>query len=364
MYSLRNRENRTAVLQKRGGSAQTEQAVAAALEWLAKSQNKDGRWDPSRTEGGRENRALGHDRQGAGSQADSGITSLAVLSFLASGHSHLEGQYRETVQNGLEYLISQQQTDGCLAGDATLYAKMYCHSMTLLALSEALALTGDSRLVHAVQRGVDYTVKAQNRTDGSWRYQPGDPGDMSQFGWQVLALHSAELGGVHVPQRSKDLMKKFLERSTSGKSKGLASYRSGEGPNATMTAEALVCRYFLNGDVGQLTTEEAANYVSREMPSSHHMNFYYWYYGTMAMYHAGGDSWDQWNRRLQDTLLTTQVRQGSEAGSWQPNGIWSSYGGRVYSTSMAALSLQVYYRYLPIYEVAAEHQDSDGMRWR
>ena len=352
LYSLRNETNRKQVAQRRGGSDETERAVAAALEWLAKTQKSDGRWDPRETGAGQEQRTLGHDRGGCGANADTGITALATLAFLGAGNSHLEGKHREVVQKALEFLVRSQNSDGNLAGDARLFARMYCHSMSLLALSEALAVTGDQRLVEAVRAGVGYSTRAQNQTDGGWRYQPGDRGDMSQFGWQVLALHSAAIGGVQVEQATIDRMHQFLDLCTSGENKGLAAYRPGQGPSTTMTAEALLCRYFMKGSASAQTVSEAQNRILRESPSSSGKNFYYWYYATMAMYHTGGNAWSKWNQELKETLLPMQVQGGSEHGSWQPDGMWCGYGGRVYSTAMATLCLEVYYRYLPIYEVA------------
>ena len=352
MYSLRNEGNRQQVAQRRGGSDETERAVAAALEWLAKTQKSDGRWDPRETGGGKEQRVLGHDRDGCGANADTGITALATLTFLGSGNSHLEGKHRVVVQRALEFLVRSQTSDGSLAGDARLFARMYCHSMSLLALSEALAVTGDERLVNAVRAGVAYSANAQNSVDGGWRYQPGDRGDMSQFGWQVLALHSAAIGGIQVNQKTIDQMHRFLDLCTSGEEKGLASYRPGQGPSTTMTAEALLCRYFMKGSASAETVSEAQNRILRESPNVSQKNFYYWYYATMAMYHTGGNAWSKWNQELKETLLPMQVQGGTDHGSWQPDGMWCGYGGRVYSTAMATLCLEVYYRYLPIYEVA------------
>lgn len=349
LYSLRS-ENRQVIAKHRGGTEASEQAVAQALKWLANHQSADGRWDSDLHGGGVETRALGHNRNHAGVNADTGMTALALLAFMASGNSHFDGQYRENVQHGLEYLISQQKPNGQLAGDAKLFARMYCHSMALLALSEALAVTGDERIKGAVERGVQYTVRAQNRTDGGWRYQPGDAGDMSQFGWKVLALHSASLGGVQTPTQTLEGMQVFLDQCTSGRSRGLGSYRPNEKVSSTMTAESLVCRYFLQGDVSHDTIDEAVQQIQLELPNEREINLYYWYYGTMAMYHSGGEPWRQWNEALQTVLVSRQVKSGTEQGSWDPDGVWGGYGGRVYSTAMAALCLEVYYRHLPIYE--------------
>ncbi len=352
LYAARSATNRLAEAKKRGGSEATERAVEEALRWLSTQQQDDGRWNPRASGGGLEKRVFGHDRQGAGIRADNAITSLSILAFLAHGDTHLEGPYQETVQHGLEFLVRSQAANGDLAGEATFFARTYCHSMTLLALSEALALTGDQRLLPAVQSGVNFSVQTQNRSDGGWRYRVGDAGDMSQFGWKVLALHSAKLGGAHVPESTLANMKRFLAACAKGSDKGLAAYRPGEGVSTTMTAESLVCRHFLEGDVSNRVIRAASARVLRELPSRDKVNLYYWYYGTLAMYHAGGEEWDTWNRSLTTTLVNSQLANGRFAGSWEPNGLWAGYGGRVYSTAMATLCLEVYYRYLPTHDVA------------
>ena len=132
-----------------------------------------------------------------------------------------------------------------------------------------------------------------------------------------------------------------------------------------MTAEALACRYFLQKSVAQPTVREATRRIADQKPSSNHINLYYWYYGTLAMYHAGGVEWENWNNQLKQTLLQTQNRQGDRAGSWSPDGVWGGYGGEVYSTAMATLNLEVYYRYLPLYQqLAKADQDANGGRYR
>lgn len=349
LYSLRS-NNRVEHAKTRGGTEASEKAVQDALRWLADNQGADGRWDASRHGSGQETRALGHNRDRAGANADTGITALALLAFMAAGNTHYAGEYRENVQHGLEFLIRQQAADGLLAGEAKLFARMYCHSMALLALSEAIAVTGDERLQAAVQRGVEYTIRSQNRSDGGWRYQPGDAGDMSQFGWKVLALHSASLGGVTTPDGTTRGMRSFLDSCTRGRAQGLGSYRPQEKVSNTMTAEALVCRYFLQSNVSHETIDEAVQQIRLELPNDRNINLYYWYYGTMAMYHTGGEPWREWNEALQDVLLNRQVQYGLQKGSWAPDGVWGGYGGRVYSTALAALCLEVYYRHLPIYE--------------
>ena len=348
IYQQRSANIRKTAAIANGATKESEQAVDNALVWLSKNQKRDGRWDASASGAGIEQKVLGHDRQSAGADADTGITGLALLAFLASGNTHLEGQYRDNVRNGLAFLCSKQAANGSLQGDSRLFAQMYCHSMAMLALSEAYSMTGDQQLKPHLEAAVSYSVRAQNRTDGGWRYQPGDQGDMSQFGWQVMALVSASNGGIRIDDNVFVGMNAFLKACTSGTHGGLGAYRPFERPSSTMTAEALVCRCFLQADISDELISEATSRINIDQISQRRPNFYYWYYATLALHQTGGDKWDSWHSKLRDRLVDLQRKDGYDAGSWDPNGIWSGYGGRVYSTAMATLSLEIYYRYLPI----------------
>ncbi len=117
-----------------------------ALQWLVQNQGPDGRWSAREHGAGRELLVLGRDRQGAGIDADTGVTGLALLSLLASGNTHRSGDYRDNVRRGLEYLLRTQAADGNLAGPATGFARMYCHAIATFAMSEAFGMTGDRQL--------------------------------------------------------------------------------------------------------------------------------------------------------------------------------------------------------------------------
>jgi hypothetical protein len=91
LYHDRTAGDRDAVARRRGGSAESEAAVQAALNWLAANQSSDGRWDADRFGAGQERNILGQDRQGAGARADTAMTGLALLAFLGAGNTHLEG---------------------------------------------------------------------------------------------------------------------------------------------------------------------------------------------------------------------------------------------------------------------------------
>jgi hypothetical protein len=354
---MRVAPDRLQLVQQQGGSEATERAVERALAWLAANQETDGRWSVRRHGGGQEQRVLGHDRQGAGGRADTAITALALLAFLGAGHTHLSGEHRQAVDAGLRYLLRMQDAaTGHLAGDSEMYAHMYAHGMATLALGEACSLSGDERLREPLRRAIGYTLAAQHPSQGGWRYRPGDvQGDTSQLGWQLMALRSAELAGLEFPLRSRQGAERFLASVAAGPRRGLASYRAGERPSRTMTAEALFCRQLLGLAADRTATDEAEQYLLSELPGQGPTNYYYWYYATLALYQAQGKAWQQWNTALQATLLQSQETSGTLQGSWPANSVWGGYGGRVYSTALACLCLEVYYRYLPLYaHLAAE----------
>ena len=66
------------------------------------------------------------------------------------------------------------------------------------------------------------------------------------------------------------------------------------------------------------------------------------------MYQMGGAHWQRWNRAMKKAVLESQRTDGSARGSWDPIGPWGHAGGRVYSTALGVLCLEVYFRYTRI----------------
>ena len=352
-YADRFADNREQLVAGRGGDERTETAVRRALAWLAQSQSPDGRWNAARYGAGQERRVLGEDRGGAGAKADTGISALALLALLGAGHTHQQGPYADNVDHGLRFLRDSQQADGNLCGQAELFARMYCHSMASFALSEAYAITHDQQLMPAVRAAASYSLAVQHPVDGGWRYRPGDRGDTSQLGWQVMALKSAEVAGFRIPANSWSRIEQFLRNVERGDFGGLAAYRP-EGPaSRTMTAEALYCRELLaergGAPLSAATQNEAIKSLLAEPPSAELVNLYYWYYATLALHHGqfasaeAEQAWREWNRSLVAVLLAAQKADGS----FPETCLWGGYGGRVYATALSAMCLEVYYRYAP-----------------
>lgn len=346
IWKNRTSRRRMDITLQYGGSSETEQAVANALEWLAVHQAADGHWEAVgfTRQCPANDQCLGHASEKSFEQ---GLTALSLLAFLGAGHTHLESdRYRTEVARGVNYLLRTQRQDGDLRDTG----RIYDHAIATLVLTEAYAMSHDETLRQPAQSAVIWLAQAQNDTTGGWRYGPGQDGDTSVFGWVMLALRSAKRAGLTVPPGTWERAGRWLPSVSSGRSGGLAAYRPDERPSYAMTAEALVCRQIFEVERGHRSLDEAQEFILGRLPAVDDPALYYWYYGTLAMFQFGGPQWRRWNQQLTTTLLATQEKTGHRKGSWDPRpDPVGQHGGRIFTTATSALCLEVYYRYLPLY---------------
>jgi hypothetical protein len=366
IYQPRLEPNRSTRAQRIGATAASELAVERALDWLARHQDDDGRWDGgvARYDDGTavkgDHDYTMHCPPGATCsgacaywEADTALTGLALLTYLGAGYTQSDGRYAEAIGKALEYLIEQQKPDGDLRGRSQVVG-MYCHAMATLALCEAYALTSDDRLRRPAGRAVAFLANSRARDGMAWRYAPGAPaGDTSILGWVVMGLKSAKEVGIAIPNETsiRRGTLRWLEQVATGQSQGLARYQPWEPVTPTMTAEAWVCRQFLGVGGPGAASSEAAEFLLQNESDRGSSNVYYWYYATLALYQHGGEPWARWNSMIRDRIVALQSTSGHQTGSWEPdNSVYGAKGGRIYCTTLAALSLEVYYRYLRLYD--------------
>jgi hypothetical protein len=225
-----------------------------------------------------------------------------------------------------------------------------------MALAEAYGLTKDPDLKEPLQKAVDFIIKAQNPNHGAWDYKPwhknpkGNRIDTSVSGWQIMALRSARLAGIQINERPFLLAAKWLDTIGAGQNRGLYGYDSRKYKSDAMVAEGLFSQQLLGTPPDRPRMRESVKYIARKLPKKGQRNFYYWYYGCLSLYQNQGQEWENWNERIKPIWLDLQVKNGTNAGSWDPKG-GNHMGemGRVIATALATLSLEVYYRYLPLY---------------
>ena len=334
---------RKQVVAREGGTSATEAAVARGLEWLARHQEPAGHWSLHKF-----NAHPGCTCQNPGqSITDAGATALALLPFLGAGQTHIAGMYKDEVRAGLDFLLDNQAPDGDLSTGARGNTRLYTHGQAAIVLCEAYMMSGDQRLKQPAQNAITFIIAAQHH-QGGWRYNPGQPGDTSVVGWQIMALQSARAAGLQVPNSVLQKANQFLNSVQAPNQ--LYAYQPRVSPTHVMTAEAILCRYYLGHRRNASTIATGINHlIDNHLPNRSGENIYYLYYGTQVMHHYGGPEWDLWNDQMRELLISTQHSNGHRRGSWTPKENHDRQGGRLYATAMAICCLEVYYRHLPIF---------------
>ncbi|HEV2972147.1 MAG TPA: prenyltransferase/squalene oxidase repeat-containing protein [Pirellulales bacterium] len=358
-FGGRGSGSRKALLGRYGGTKDTERAVAAALYWLAHHQMPQGNWSL------KEYPKLCKDKTctGPGEQESlSGATAMGLLPFLAAGQTHMSaGPFQKTISLGVYWLVQHQKPDGDLSAGAE--QQMYSHGLAAIALCEDYGMSHDKSVGRAAQLAINFIQAAQNSRTGGWRYHPGDDGDTSVVGWQLMALKSAQMSGLNVNPAVLDGTKRWLmsvSKGAAGGTKGAKggefSYQPDSEPIPSMTSVGLLCSQYLHAGRQDPVIVGGVQYLMANQPDDQGArNIYYWYYATQVMHNMADKDWDAWNRKMRTILVTSQAREGCATGSWDPNkpvrDAWGPVGGRIMMTSLACLTLEVYYRYLPLYKL-------------
>jgi hypothetical protein len=407
-------------MQGRGGPTQkSEAAVRAGQLWLIRHQQPDGSWAADKMKdvcdknggccpstGGPEFTA----------QYNEGLTGLALLAFFGSGQTdesknfvvdtlrkskHYFGE--SVIKPGLKWLRARQEAhkDGRFSDDGHIYNE----SLATLAMCEAYALTRRKVWGDCAQRGIDFLVASQRLNPSGnglwgWRYEPRawlegpegkaafpDPkeyasklheADISATTWVVMALKSAELADLKVPEESMRGAMDFVKNVTV--KDGRVAYMdplqigrkiTGEGDEymfhpTTLGALGMCCRTFIEKNLDDPILELSASQIIKDLPAIKDpdpkspkdnklgVDYYYWYYASLALNQLDGPGspkrsnkyWNKWNTALTETLLPLQDDSATCArGGWPTPDRWSHSGGPIYRTAINVLTLEVYYRY-------------------
>lgn len=344
-----------------GGSKATESAVQSGLLWLKRHQSPDGKWDADNfTQNcGKEAKFPGSCGGTGSSWVDPGVTGIALLCFLGAGNSTSIGEFKRQVKNGVRYLKQIQAEDGCYGPRSGAY--MYNHAIATLAMAEAYTLSNHNPMLKdSAQRGVNFLIKAQNPYQG-WRYSyQCKDNDTSVTGWCVMALKSAKVGGLEVQQSSFTGARNFIDSVTDKTYYRTGYTKMGNSVRGTesMTAVGMTSRVFMGdnpntdsaliGGAGLLIQKTPV--WGKDAQGKDLVDFYYWYYGTLAMFQMGGDNWTSWNDKMKTALVEHQCKGGCKDGSWDPCDHWGKSGSRIYSTGLNILSLEIYYRYAKVFK--------------
>ena len=367
-----DKSKRDELLAKYNGQG-TQAAVADGMKWLAAHQEPTGNWTPSKF-GGRDEYTVA-------------LTGLATLGYTAQGNSHLNGEYAKTVDKSVRYLISVQQPNGLIdsAGQTLVPAPvLYNHGIATYALLEDYLLAQDYAertqgpdllseiLEDSVIKAVSYIIKAQS-ANGGWGYEAKSrTPDTSITVWQIQVLRLASVLDIEGVEAALCKSRQWLNEVTNDD--GLVGYQARmdypNGPDGLTAAGLNAYRMIQsmpgvargNDAIAQrldgLKAKQLAHLRANEPMgiawgdehgTTGYTNYdlYYWYWAGPDL--MGSPEWDNppdprmgwgWNEALKSSVLMSQAKDGR----WKVEDQWSVYGGEIYTTSMAVLTLQVYYR--------------------
>jgi hypothetical protein len=336
---------------------QLRHSVSRGLDWLAAQQHPDGYWSE----------LVGYKLNNNYEALDSrplphvGVTSLALMSFLAGGHLPDRGKYGDTLHRGLDFVLSCAQDDGQITLQGT---RMYSHAFATLFLAEVYGMVERPHVKRTLQRAVDLIVDSQH-AEGGWRYRPfARESDMSITVCQVLALRSARNVGIHVPAttitnaqnyvyrsavRSNDRSYRFRGHGGFGDEGGSFRYQNRDHTRATFPLTAAgVTTLYAAGEYDSPIIRDALDYMDRQVVGfsqqwgGHYFFFYGHYYAVQAYYITGDPKWTKYFRMIKRELLDTQERDGRWRCHTGP--------GDAFGTAVATLILQIPLQYLPIFQ--------------
>jgi hypothetical protein len=276
---------------------------------------------------------------------DAGVaaTGLAVLAFLANGHTENIGRYRERVARGIAFLIDHQDDRGQIGANASAGGGAgYNHAIAGLALAESSTLGGRSSTRAAAQRAAEWSSGPHQKEHSGWGRLPASPECSTDVSvWFILQLRAALSAGLEVPGASFQGAADWLADVEHPGDDDLVSETPGAKPTPASTAAgALGCR-----SLGWSFAWSADDVLIKNPPAWDGKDFRYWYCGTRVLLNEWQHLWEEWRTGVVDVLTTHQRKGGPGDGSWDPEGDpWGERFGRASVTALGALVLDAVVR--------------------
>jgi hypothetical protein len=314
-----------------GITPEIESAIQRGLEFLVRSQNRDGSWRGS----------------GGYGSYPTAMTGLAGMALLGSGATPTRGKHWRAVRQAVDFLVRSSQPDGVITAMAEEGRSMYGHGFSTLFLAEVYGMEEDARrqekLRDVLTRAVRLTARAQSGL-GGWYYAPesnSDEGSVTVT--QLQALRACRNAGITVPIETITKAVGYIAKSANADGGIRYAARSGGASRPPITAAAVAVLYYA-GRYDDPMAERALQFAVRNLPVSGSNNGHHYYshlYLAQALYQRGGKDWEDYFKRMSSWLLTQQQTEGS----WQGDGVGTTYG-----TAIALTILQLPYALVPIYQ--------------
>ena len=285
---------------------------------------------------------------------------MAILAFEGWGETHKTPRHGAAVRAALTYLKGIQDAEGCfgprISGHFT-----YNHAIATVAMAEAYGLTQSPLFKESAQKGVDF-IEGTRNPYLAWRYgvRPQD-NDTSVTTWMVMALKSARGAGLTISDDAFEGASAWIDKVTEPEFGRVGYTARGNGParpqelmdrfpaerSESLTAEGMLTRIICGAVWGDEFVRKGADLCSKTLPrwdeTDGSIDFYYWYFGSLAMFQMRDDHWRPWCTAVNEAILPHQrgEEDGCARGSWDPVDPWGADGGRVYATALGVMTLDI-----------------------
>ena len=281
-------------------------------------------------------------------------TGMCLLPFLAAGETHISGKtYKDKVAKGLTWLKSQMKSNGQFGASG-----MYSQPIATIALCEAAGMTQDKAMQNVAKAAVNFVMVSQGGNGSLGGYTAGTEGDTSIVGWNIQSLKSGKLAGIPVPDKVFKQAEAFRPVFPATQAPVTVTAVL---PRRTRFRARLACSAVTTwaGARNPSFARGVGILAGKFPPQKNEFNMYYYYYATQVVHFFGGEDWTKWNLIMRQMLMDLQVTEKTPAakaadlGSWpKDNNFIGSECGKLGTTALSVLTLEVYYRHLPLYKAA------------
>jgi len=342
-----SKDDRLERLQENGGSEKCEDAVVNGLDWLQKTQAKDGSW---------------------GNGNKSAMTGFALLAYLGHCETPLSEKYGDTVLRGITYLVNLgMKNNGKLIAKGGEKNKHwpYEHAIATYALGESTTFCKQLKITvpglpEVTQKAGQYIINNQHQS-GGWDYGYSENsqrgGDLSVTGWHIQALKACHHTGLDFRNMRRCIQKALAYTEARQGADGGFGY-TGKGSAGKLGYNTLTGVGVLSFQIWDKSSSKAvrkgAKYIEKFTKLDYNNEFcdlYGHYYESQAMMNRGGTQWQKYNSIFRDQILDNQNADGSwkkPGGGKKPRAVAAQFiGDTHYRTCLCILMLEVYYRFLP-----------------
>jgi len=124
-------------------------------------------------------------------------------------------------------------------------------------------------------------------------------------------------------------------------------YTDASTPSPARNAAGLLCRVFMGWKSDNDALRRGAIKLAKQGPTG---DIYHTYYATQVLFHMQKQlpaEWMAWQKAMTDMLVRAQAKEGHQKGSYfkgREAGHASEAAGRLYVTSMATMTMEVYFK--------------------